>query len=231
MNCTESRQAIDQLPMGSAPRGSLAEHLDACDLCQHYYTDRLLEQELSSLEVPQPSDEFLDRAIKLAAKAPAVETAPSEHRWRWPSAMAASVLVAAVGFISFWEPAPLHQENPTVETAAAQPEYHREQVRIVIYSNEAHENAELSIELAENLELEGYTGRQQLAWSAPLNKGANVLNVPVLVRDNGGEVRVISHFGGKSHEVKVQVSRERQGTGRSDAGNTQSDRVSIDLLG
>lgn len=162
MNCTETRQAIDQLPMHSTPRGTLADHLSKCELCQHYYTDRLLEQELASLKVPQPSDEFLNRAIRVAMEAPAVETTPSVHRWRWPAAMAASILVAAVGFVSFWESTPPHRDLPAAETASVETDSQREEVRIVIYSNEAHESAELSIELAENLELEGYTGRQQL---------------------------------------------------------------------
>ncbi len=230
MNCTESRQAIDQLPKHGTPDGGLADHLNRCELCQHYYTDRLLEQELQTLDVPTPPDEFLDRAIRLAMEAPAEEPARPAQHWRWPAAMAASILVAAVGFMSLWEPALLHQDVPAVGTAPAQSDYEREEVRIVIYSTEAHESAEFSIELAENLELEGYTGKQHLAWSGHLNKGANILKVPVLVRDNGGEVHVTSHFGGKIHEVKVQVSK-RVDPSQSDATNTPRDRLNSDLLG
>lgn len=219
MNCTEIRQVIDQLPEQSAPEGELAEHLRDCELCQHYYSDWLLERELAELQVPDPSPEFLAKAIRNAVGKPAAQSPPARRSgWRWPSAVAASVVVALAGLFALWDSTPIEDSVQFADLVPIQSDYYREEVRIVIYSTEDRDNAELSIELAEDLELEGYAGKQRLAWNTRLSKGANVLTVPVLVRNQGGEVRVRSHFGDANHEVRVQVAK-RDNSVQSDMWN------------
>ena len=203
MNCTESKQTIRQLPMYMVPEGSLANHLSHCELCQHYHSDLLLQQELAALQVPAPASDFLARALKHAVE-PAAQSISASHRsWRWLSAMAASVLAATVMLQTFNG----SRVNDIAQNVAHEIDQSRNEVRILIYSQADHDSAELSIELAENLELEGYAGAQRLAWSTKLIKGANVLTLPVLVRNNGGEVRVTSYFGDTNHEIRVQVTK------------------------
>lgn len=221
MNCTEFRQAINQVPKQSAPQGDCAEHLSECQLCQHYYSDLMLEQELNEFQVPEPSPDFLERALARAV----TEPVPVKHSsWRWPSAMAASVLAAVVGLFVLWDLPPEEEVVSVAEVVPQQPLYTREQVRIVIYSKEDRDSAELSIELAENLELEGYAGRSQVAWNTKLSKGANLLTLPVLVRNEGGLVQVRSRFGDTSHEVSVQVAR-RDDSVQLEIGKKGEDRV------
>lgn len=238
MNCIETKQAIDQMPEHSLLEGALAQHLNQCELCQHYYGERLLERELAAFEVPEPAPDFLLRAIKCAVEQPSGKkpnvqmSVFNAGNWRWPSAAVASILALVMGMHFFGEASFVHDlqvhdsqvndslvnnsavDDAAVEDAApiAEPqsedlEYQRDQIRIVIYSKEDRDKAELSIELAEDLELEGYAGKQRLAWNTKLSKGKNVLTIPVLVRNKGGEVRVTSHFGDASHEVKIQVPK------------------------
>lgn len=207
MNCIESRQTIDQLRPFEAPEGALKAHLSDCELCQHYYGERALEQQLASLQVPEPSSDFLERAMRHAVvEGESRETARRRRNWRWPSAIAASVLVAAAGLSTLKE-APIAPDVDQV--VAVQPDeesYYREEVRIMIRSQQDWENAEVSVELAEDLELEGFAGEHLVSWNTKLTKGANMLTLPILVRKGGGEVRVTSHYGNKSHEVQVRVA-------------------------
>lgn len=210
MNCTEFRQAVRQLPGRTPPQGELAGHLSGCELCRHYYGDLLLERELAALQVPEPSSGFLQRAIDhAAAQTPAWPDAGELRHRRWPAALAASVMAAVLG-VALWLSVPTTDNGADllVESMPGQADYHREEVRIVIYSSEEREDAELTIELAESLELEGFAGERQLAWNTRLSKGANVLTLPVLVRNSGGQVRVRSRFGGMTHEVSINVVRE-----------------------
>lgn len=206
MNCKDIRQQIDALAQTSEPAPplseALAEHLHSCELCRHYYGDAMLARELLALDVPEPDADFVARSIKRAVNQPArLQRSPSLRRL---TAVAASALLAVtLGLVVLNLPVDRDDMVPTQSIAA---DYARKEVRVVIYSKEDHASAEFSIELAENLELEGYGGRQTLAWSGRLNKGANLLTLPVLVRDSGGEVRVTSRYGEGSHQVNVKVS-------------------------
>jgi hypothetical protein len=233
MNCTEIRQAIDQLPRQAAPQGAVAEHLNDCELCQHHYSDLLLERELADLQVPELSPVFLEKALKRAVEEPAVQQPVSAKRspWHWPSAMAASVLAAAAGISVLWDSVPTGEPVPVAQVEFAQPEYYRENVRIVIYSEEDRDSAEISIDLAENLELDGYAGKHQLSWTTRLSKGKNLLTLPVLVRDEGGPVQVSSRFGGTRHDVQVQVPGRNNKSTSSGAGFNGRDQIVTDFTG
>ncbi len=208
MNCSEARQTMRHLTADARPDGDLARHLGDCELCRQRYGDHMLEQTLAGLDVPEPSPAFLERALERALDQTPVQR---ERGWRLPSALAASFLVAIAALSLIWTsgtdegvPAVVEVEVPAAELPAV----HREEVRIVIHSRQAQSEAELSIELAGNLELEGYAGHRQLAWTTRLEQGANLLVLPVLLHNDAGEIRVRSRFGETDHEVKVQVARK-----------------------
>ncbi len=213
MKCTQARQQIQSLDrhedLRQLANTALAEHLADCELCRQYASDALLVRELAALEVPEPSPEFLSRALTRAQQ-------PARRRWL-PAAAAASLLVAvAAGWLGFGALAPQAPDTAPVvaETEQAQPGYHRQEIHIVIHSRSDRDNAELSIELAENLELEGFGGQRRLAWHTSLKKGPNLLVLPVRARDKGGELRVTSILEDKALETSVRV--------RGPADNNQS---------
>lgn len=206
MNCKAFRQQIDVLAqtaqLASPAHGDLAEHLRGCELCRHYYDDARLTCELQAMDVPEPDAAFVARSIEKAVN----QTA---ERRRFPplrhvTAVAASALLAVtLGLLVLDLPGEREVIAPSPAVAAT---YERKEIKVVIYSKEDHASAEFSIELAENLELEGYGGRQAVTWNGRLNKGANLLTLPVLAKESGGELRVTSRFGEGSHQVNVSVS-------------------------
>ncbi|TVS14652.1 MAG: hypothetical protein EA417_14685 [Gammaproteobacteria bacterium] len=217
MNCIEARQAIGHLDSGVRPEGPLAEHLGQCELCRQHYGDAMLLKTLGSLKVPEPSPQFLEHALQRATDEAAPTPAPAPARtakWRIPASLAASFLIAAAAML-IWDQMPeqqaieiVEQRTPAENVVAL--EAHRQEVRIVIHSNDEHAAAEVSIELAGNLELEGYAGQQRLAWTTSLKQGANLLVLPVVLHNESGEIRVRSQFGQASHEVNVHVARKSQ---------------------
>ena len=206
MNCFECRQALKRLP-AHIDAGPWAEHLEDCGPCRDYWSDLLLQRELAELQTPEPPPGFLPIAIKNATAGGGREPLPPRALSRLP-ALAASVLVALIGVFA-WQSLPSSAPGPSVLSFAPQATSpRREEVQVVIYSSEARNSAEVTIELAENLELEGYAGERNLRWNTALSQGANVLSLPLLVRSSGGEVLVRSSFGGKEHEVRVEVNGE-----------------------
>ncbi len=213
MNCIEARQAIGHLDSGVRPEGPLAKHLGQCELCRQHYGDAMLLETLGSLKVPEPSPQFLERALQRASEE-AVPSPVRSTKWRIPASLAASFLIAAAAML-IWDQMPEEQAVEIVEQRAPAEqvvalEAHRQEVRIVIHSSDEHAAAEVSIELAGNLELEGYAGQQRLAWTTSLKQGANLLVLPVVLHNERGEIRVRSQFGQGSHEVNVQVARKSQ---------------------
>jgi len=214
MKCSQARQqtaSLNQYRDISRPEFSeLAEHLASCDLCRQYAGDALLSRELAELEVPDPAPEFLSRALAKAQQ-------PSRSHWM-PAAASASVLVAVIaGWLALSPlspqstgPVPVVSTSETVESIS----YQRREIRIVINTQEDRNDAELTIDLAENLELDGFGEQRRLAWNTSLKKGPNLLVLPVRARNDGGELRIYSRYGETSLETSVRVS----GPG----GNTQS---------
>lgn len=204
MKCTEARQQIQLLDryddLQQPVNSSLASHVGQCELCRHYASDALLLRELQKLETPEPSAEFLARALVRAQE-------PVRRRWL-PAVAASLLLTVAAGWLGFGALPPSSQDvGPVIaEAEQIQPAgYHRQEVRIVIHSQVDRDDAELTIELAENLELEGFGGQQRIAWHTAVKKGPNLLVLPVRAHDKGGELRVTSMLGDKALETRVRV--------------------------
>jgi hypothetical protein len=206
MKCSQARQQtalLNQYRDITRPEFSeLAEHLASCDLCRQHAGDAMLSRELAELDVPDPAPEFLSRALAKAQQ---------PERWRWmPTAAAASLLVVvAAGWLAFGTLSP---QSTGLAPDVAKSElvepvgYLRQEIRIVINSQEDRSNAELTIDLAENLELDGFGGQRRLAWNTSLKKGANLLVLPVRARDDGGELRISSKLGDTALETSVRVA-------------------------
>jgi hypothetical protein len=62
----------------------------------------------------------------------------------------------------------------------------------------------LKLELPENVELQGYAGLKQLAWQTRLNKGQNILELPIIATSNGqGELIAQLNYGNKSRLFRI----------------------------
>ena len=218
MNCTEARDIVDALPEGNMPDASLSQHLRECELCRHYCSEARLLRTLRALEAPEPSSAFIEQALRNATRQ---GTTQVKSAWGRVAAIAAALVLMVATIIVMQDRAPANKDMPFAEQpslAIPDPETVQQsviqQVRILIYSKEDRDIAELSIDLAENLVLEGYTGQQRLSWNTRLKKGANLLVLPVLVYNDGGQMRVTSTLGDVDRTVIVTVVPKSE-TGQS----------------
>lgn len=205
MQCQHARHIIDRQTEPGALPSQVSAHLRNCELCRQYAEDSRLRQTLQALQVPAPEPGFLEAALQRAQTPPRIQPL---RPWRWYGAagIAASVLLLITLLVGGPEPTvpqvPVQAERVPVQAEPAQASTEvAQRVRVMIHSEQDVAHAEISIQLAENLELEGYAGQRQLTWTTPLRRGPNLLTLPVLVRAGGGELQVVSRFGGREHAV------------------------------
>jgi hypothetical protein len=204
MQCTEARSKLNTATSEQQYGVELREHIASCQLCHRYAEDQQLTRTLQSWQVPGPDQAFLQQAM-LRATQPIRSSA--NRKWSWLAATVASL--ALVGILMSWmNSSQLNGPLPHLRMADAPVQSVQQRVSIMIYSTD-EQDAELSIALAENLELEGFAGQQTLTWNAHLTKGENLLSLPLLVNGAGGELQVTSRFAGRQHQVQLKVEAPR----------------------
>jgi hypothetical protein len=197
MNCKQTRTTIHAHGYQSDRLDSASrEHLDACELCHTWYQDNLLRLALASRPVPEPDPDFIDRVLKRATAAR--PRTPRRHAWA-----AAAGLFVVLGTLltvtSGWR-------EPGLEEALTQQTAEPRIVQIVINSTGRRQDATVTIRLAEDLELDGYPGRQLLEWQTDLEDGRNLLALPVRATKAGGALWVaVSYDGLTRQETRIDI--------------------------
>ncbi|MFW6094313.1 MAG: hypothetical protein ACODAC_10095 [Pseudomonadota bacterium] len=160
-------------------------------MCRHWYEDRRLEQALTDA-VPDPGPGFEDRVLRRAVAA-SREAAP--RSWRRPAGIATAALATVLALAALLgEP-----------WSAAAPEPKPRMVNVVIDAKENRRDALVTVELADDLELAGYSDQRRIQWRTDLAKGKNLLALPVRARSGAqGDIRVaLSYQGGAATQMRI----------------------------
>jgi hypothetical protein len=165
--------------------------------------DSRLRDLLRSLPVPPPRPGFAARVFAALPRTPRRAAALP-----WALALAAS-LAAAVG-LGVWlgqgavpEPAPAAGPEAKVVVLA---DGSSAPVRLSFRSPRDLAGVTIHLQLPQGVELAGHPGRQSLKWQADFQAGANVLELPLVVRDGEGGILTATLDSGTSHKAfTVQV--------------------------
>ncbi len=215
MNCDETRALFDDYAAGALPDAAdvaIDTHMRHCRDCRAAVADELrLRVALRTLVAPQPRPGFAARALRAARRTNRAGLLSARQRWfgvGFASAMAATVAVWSGLMV-------LGPHTPV----AAKLNLALNQVRtvgLVIDSPEDIAGVEVSMLVPENVELIGYPGRRHLSWTTHLQKGRNVLSVPVIATGEGdNEMRVSLFHDRKTRSFRVQfgVTGEQRSEG------------------
>jgi hypothetical protein len=174
---------------------------------------------LRRLPVPPPRPGFAARVFAAL---------PQRRRGFAPAlawALAAS-LVAAVGAGVWLEQRPLPVPEAAPATAEKVVMLARGQagpVRLAFRSPRELAGVTIHLQLPAGVELEGHPGLQSLRWQADFQAGANVLELPLVVRDGEGGILTATLDHGRSHKAfTVRVRAERPAALYPDSPETQS---------
>ncbi len=209
MNCDQLDRWLDDYLDGDLTREQreiLETHLHECEKCRAVVDRALSIQEaLREIPVPPMRPGFASQAMKRATEH------HSRHRRGFiagfSSALAASVVLALfIGkLMPGPEPASVSGSVPPVVISMQHPQT----INLVFDVATAMENATLSIELPENVEVIGFPGQHVITWKTSLQPGKNVLPLPLKGTglSNSDLIASIELNGRKkSIRVPIQVS-------------------------
>jgi anti-sigma factor RsiW len=201
MNCTDIHSQLDDYldkTLDLSDAQAFDAHLQSCSECQQLLKEsNSLILALQNLPVDEADAGFEERVLKKVHR-----QFPNQGNKRFftgfATAMAASL---ALWFAStVYIPEMPDTQSPTIQLAV-------NDAYTVNLKFEAPANLSdvtLSITLPEHVEITGYPGRKAIIWKTTLDKGSNVLALPVMAINNGqGELIAHLQYGDKSKSFRV----------------------------
>lgn len=211
-------QAAEDIGGISLIHNEISAHLLGCEHCHHFASELALQRQLAQLDTPLPTQDFIERAIGQAVASYNHTDGAKRIDLRRKSrpvwslshplqAAAAVLLVVGAGLLFVPGEPGLNDDRVRITLVPHQ----RKEVRVLIESAVARNNATLTVALAENLQMDGYAEQRALTWQTNLKQGANVLSLPLILASESD-----SHFELKyaydGYEEKIQVVVNTAGT-------------------
>jgi len=162
-----------------------------------------LRRALKRMPAPEPQPGFVDRALANAAREPATRSRPraglAHLAGRWETWIGAAlggavatvlmlILLRPLDGVDQPVPAPMGISMALNETRA---------IDVLIDSERTLEDATIRIVATGSVVLDGFENEREIGWRTHLDRGSNVLSLPVVARSTGqGQlVAVIEHEG------------------------------------
>jgi hypothetical protein len=201
MNCVEAQTAIEEaLRTATSLDAAIEHHLAWCDDCRHSYEDLALAHALQGQTVPPPRAGFVDDVIAAAIRS-GVRTRPTFGPIH---AVAASVAIIGI-VLGVLFGARLDQPNKALPYVTLNTNEGRT-VRVVIDSSSDRQQATVTIELADNLELAGFPDQRRIEWQTDLLAGKNLLALPLtLTAEADSHFNVALAYGSTRKYIRVLV--------------------------
>lgn len=183
----------------------IEQHIAVCKGCSiaAHNEQAILDSLRDSQAVPAPSFGFEERVLGAATgKGGRAPNVSHGHGWSTPVAggaiAAALVIGMALGF--GWKSGPgtdvdlaLSEAEQTGSDKSLVAEPVARNVRLAFSSREALEGVTLTVELPPHVEVANYPGHQKLSWKVDLDKGENVVNLPLNILFSG-EGELVAHL-------------------------------------
>jgi hypothetical protein len=169
-----------------------------------------LREALRRMPTPEPRPGFVERAFAQAAhqQAPQAVAPPGRlrsfaTRWEtWAGAALGAAVAAAVMLVLLRPVDTSNSQQPLALTL-----HETRNVDVLIDSDRELKGATIRVAASGSIALDGFDDERQIDWQADLERGANLLSLPVVARaaGKGRLVAVIEHEG-RTREVAIDLS-------------------------
>jgi len=178
-------------------------HCSSCECCADRLEQLRFQRELiKSLPVPPASAHFETRVIENAVR----QDHPAVHsQFRTRSlyvAAAASILVALVLWLGLFKDTMVNDKTQYIATVSDQVRT----INVAIDSDKTLEAVNLRVELSDNLELAGFGNKKTIDWTTQLQKGVNVISLPVVgIAQGKGDITTRIRLNGKEKTMRINT--------------------------
>ena len=172
-----------------------------------------LRQALRQLPTPEPRAGFVERALaRAAAQSREEQTVSSAARLRnfamrwetWAGAALGGAFAAALTFVLL----------RTVDLPAVSPQpqlaltlHEARNVDVLIDSERALKGATIRVVASGSIALDGFEDESHVDWQADLERGSNLLSLPVVARAAGkGRLVAVIEYEGRTQRVAVELT-------------------------
>jgi hypothetical protein len=170
-----------------------------------------LREALRRMPTPEPRPDFVERALARAAaqqQGPQAVALPGRlrrfaTRWETWAGAALGGAVAAALMLVLVSPVGPRDAGPQLALTL----HESRNVDVLIDSDRELKGATIRIAAIGSIALEGFDDERQIDWQADLERGTNLLSLPVVARaaGKGWLVAVIEHEG-RSRQVAIDLS-------------------------
>jgi len=189
--------------LSAADAEAVSYHCRSCQCCSDHLKQLRIQRELiQSLPMPPASANFEKRVIESAVRqgSPALQ---NQYRSRsLYVAAAASILVALVLWLGLFNDTMVNEKTQYIATVSDQVRT----INVAIDSDKTLEAVNLRVELSDNLELAGFGNKKTIDWTTQLQKGVNVISLPVVgIAQGKGDITTRIRLNGKEKTMRINT--------------------------
>lgn len=187
--------------LDGADTGMLTLHLQDCAACREDFRCTLdMVDMLKDIPVAPASAGFVDRALSNATRS---RPATAGSRIKYMAAGIAAGLFAVAVTLSIMKES--LQPQPDILLIGAEVKT----IRVAIESARAIDDIEMTIDVSDNLEIEGYADQRVISWTTSLAEGVNLIRLPISAIA-AGDGEIVARVGlGKQEKVYRIRTRHR----------------------
>lgn len=163
-----------------------------------------LRRALRRIPAPEPRPGFIDRALARASgEAPQPRSRLAHLVSRWETWTGALLGGAVATLLTFMLLRPMEPHPPGITLALNE----MRDIDVLIDSERALEDATIRIVASGSVALDGFDNEREIDWQTHLDKGSNMLSLPVVARSKGaGQLVAVIEHGGRTRRVTVNLT-------------------------
>lgn len=170
-----------------------------------------LRQALKGMPVPEPRPGFVDRALANATGAgrkPATSRLGGLRHFatRWETWIGAALGGAVAATLTLLLLRPLEPATPEAE-AITLALHEARAIDVLIDSERSLDDATIRIVATGSVMLDGFDNEREIDWRTSLERGSNLLSLPVVARSAGkGQLVAVIEHGGRTRRVTINLT-------------------------